>query len=100
MENEEAYISMRKSLDSLRDVALADYALIESDAGKKHFSDFVTEKVKAFLKENALLSRNVWDMVADDRAEALTNHAQELLAKQSSMCPPGFREENGLCVPI
>ncbi len=100
MENEDPYISMRKSLDSFRDVALADYALIESDAGKKHFSDFVTEKVKAFLTDNKRLSRNVWEKVADSRAEAHTKQAQELSAEEFSLCPPGFREENGICVPI
>lgn len=100
MENEDSYIGMRKSLDSLRDVALADYALIETSEGKKRFSDFVTKKVQAFLKENAQLSRNVWKKVADSRAEEYTKHAQELLAEESSLCPPGFHEVDGICVPI
>lgn len=100
MENEDTYISLRKSLDSLRDVALADYALIETDAGKKHFSDFVTEKVNEFLRKNALMRREEWERVADSRAEAYTKHAQELLANKPSICPPGFQEIDGICVPI
>lgn len=92
MEKETAYISMRKSLNSFIAVALADYALIKNDVEKEKYSDFVTAKVKVFLHENALDRKGEWDKVEGSH--------QELSAEETSMCPPGFREENGLCVPI
>jgi hypothetical protein len=36
IDNEEAHISLRKSLDLIRDVALAEYADIKNDAEKKN----------------------------------------------------------------
>ena len=100
-ENNEAYINMRKSLDSLRDVVLADYALIETEDEQKNYSDFVTENVKAFLNQNAGMQQEVWNSVEDKRIQSYRNHAEHLLAnKDFSLCPPGFRDENGICVPI
>ena len=102
MEDEAGYISLRKSLDSLRDVVLADYALFETSEEKKHFSDFVTQKIIIFLKNNAVGNQAMWDKVAESRAKAYKSHAQSLLEARvaPSGCPPGFREEDGICVPI
>lgn len=106
MENEEAYINMRKSLDSMRDVALADYALIESAEDKKIFADFVTESVRAFISANAENHRDLWHNAEGGRAKAFTEHAEDLLLDEAFSkavtpnCPPGFKEVDGLCVPI
>jgi len=102
IEDEAAYISLRKSLDSLRDVVLADYALFETPEEKKGFSDFVTQKIIVFLKHNSDGNQAMWDRVAESRAKAYTSHAQALLEARvaPSLCPPGFREEDGICVPI
>ena len=92
MENEEAFISLRKSLDSFRDVALAEYAWIKNDAEKEDYSYFVTETVKQFLKDNRAKREAAWrELIGSDG---------QFLEKESSLCPPGFIEIDGICVPI
>jgi hypothetical protein len=102
IENEASYISLRKSLDSLRDVVLTDYSLFETAAEKKHFSDTVTKKIMEFLQFNSKKNQTMWDQVSENRAKAHSSHAQSLMQAREMpvLCPPGFREENGLCVPI
>jgi hypothetical protein len=101
MKDKEAYIRLSQSLDSLRDVAFAEIRLIESEAGKTQFSNFVTGKVKVLLGEIAKQQKDAWLKVNNAQAQKFIDHAQALLsAKAPSSCPPGFVEVNGICVPI
>ena len=99
----DSYISLRKSLDAFSNVALAQYALSKSDAEKKEFSDEVFNKVKEFLHEVSSDYKTEWADVDDPAyAEKMEKYIEELLANPEafSACPPGFRDENGICVPI
>ena len=100
MANDAEFINLGKALDSFRDVILTDYNLFETAEEKAKFFDLVTGKIRTFISENADANREMWEKVADSRAKAYTNHVQSLVAKEISLCPPGFREENGICVPI
>jgi hypothetical protein len=117
MANDEAYINLRKALDSFRDVVLAEYAFIgadgadkmitESDEERKVFSDLVVQTVNNFLRDNSNRHRGLWDAVEPGRAKALEDHARAIKDHASGMktavsqlCPPGFEEKDGLCVPI
>jgi len=100
IENEEAYISLRKSLDSFKDVVITDYTLFENEEERKKFADSVTEKIKAFIRNNAIENSEMWGKVAESRAKAHSDHARALLAKEFSACPPGFKDVEGICVPI
>jgi hypothetical protein len=91
MENETAFISLSKSLDSFREVVLSDYAMIEDSEEKAKYSDFVTEKVKLFLIDNAEDRRESWKKAGG---------SPELLAGRPALCPPGFVEVDGLCIPV
>ncbi len=109
MSNNDSYISLRKSLDSFRDVALAEFALIEldneknpikSDEETKKFSDFVSNKVTGLLEEIAAKHHVEWGRVNTISAKKFEEHAKELLKNARSACPPGFQEVNGHCIRI
>lgn len=109
MANNDSYISLRKSLDSFSDVALAEFALIEldneknsikSDEETKKFSDFVSNKVTGLLEEIAARQQAEWLRLNTVRAKKFKAHADELLKNARSACPPGFHEVNGHCIPI
>ena len=100
MENEDSYISLRKSLDSFSDVALNEFALIKSDAGKQEFSDFVSDKVKGLLREIAIKQQAEWRKLNPDRAKDFQAHAEKLSENPALSCPPGFHEVDGICVRI
>ena len=100
MENKELYINFRKSLDSYRDVLLAEIQLIEGDTEKEQFAVAVTNKIKDLLKENARKRAPMWQEQNAAQAKKFMDHAEALLANKPSLCPPGFRDENGICVPI
>jgi hypothetical protein len=100
MEDKEKYIGLTKSLDSIRDVALAEIRLIESEEERTKFADFVTERAKLLLSDIADKRRQKWWEMNDAQSKKFQQHAQELLLNPSTACPPGFREENGICVPI
>lgn len=99
----DSYISLRKSLDSFRDVALTQYALSKSDAEKEEFSDQVSNKVKDFLKEVSSEYKAEWEKVNDPAyAKKAGKYLKELLENPEgfSSCPPGFILVDGICIPI
>lgn len=100
MANETEYINLRKTLDSFRAVVLADYDLFRTSEEKTKFSDLVTEKIKTFLMDNSVDNQEMWVKAADRRALEHSDHAEALLAKDFALCPPGFKEVDGICVPI
>jgi hypothetical protein len=101
MKNKDAYTSMRNSLDSLRDVALAEIRLIESEDEKTKFADFITKKVIGWLDEIADERRDEWAGMNDSQIKKYQTHAELLsLNHPSAACPPGFIEIDGICVPI
>jgi hypothetical protein len=103
MANNDALNGLKKSLDSFSDVALAEFALTEldnekdpnkSDKEQQEFADSMRKKVIAFLEDNRDERRPVWDRVE-------VTHAKDFKAPagtKSSLCPPGFHEEGGICV--
>lgn len=102
MTNNDSYISLRKSLDSFNDVALAQFALFESDVEKKKFSDFVSNKVKELLAQIAKDNDVEWKKLNPAQAEKLAAHAARMSANDPKLsgCPPGFVEVDGMCVRI
>jgi hypothetical protein len=101
MENEEAYISLRKSLDSLSNVLITDYGLFDTTEEREKFSQDATEEIIRFIERNAHKNQNMWHRVAESRAKAHKDHAHALSSvKEFSRCPPGFIEVDGICVPI
>lgn len=106
MADDEAYIRLRDSLDSFRNVALAEYAAIERSAEPtrakeaRSYSDFVRERVVDFLSKNKARRKDDWGKSAAGDAQAFEDHAKNVLAKVTQLCPPGFEEKNGVCVPI
>src|SRR5690349_13995699 len=100
IENEAAYINLRKSIDSLKNVLLTDYGLFRTPNQREKFAAEVTEKIKLLIEENENENQDMWWSVAESRAEAYTNHAKALASKEVSRCPPGFVEIDGICVPI
>ena len=100
MENKDVYTSMRNSLDSLRDVMLAELRLIDSEEGKIAFADFATGKVKGWLKEIAKARKKEWEKMNNAQSKKFQSHAEALLSNPSKACPPGFIEVDGICVPI
>lgn len=89
MANGEALINLTKALDSMRNVALAEDASIGNDKERTQYSDFVTRKVKDFLADNKKERRDKW-----------RDHGKRQSGAKSQLCPPGFEEKDGLCVPI
>src|SRR5215203_4164338 len=100
MKDKEKYAGLRKSLDSLRDVALVEIELIEGESKKAEFVDFMTEKVKGWLKEIALVRGKAWKEMKKAQSEKFQRHAATLLSNPSSDCPPGFIEVDGICVRL
>lgn len=100
MTKDESFISMRKSLDSFTDVALAEFDLIESEQGKEEFSGFVLKKVKEFLSQIAAQHQAEWLRLNPARAKQFETHAENLLTPSKLGCPPGFQEVGGICVRI
>lgn len=106
MTNKDAFMSLKKSLDSFSNVALAEFALVEldnennpkkSNVEQHEFANSMRNRVITFLNENAEDRRSVWDRVEVTHAKDFT--APPAGTFKSSMCPPGFHEEGGLCVP-
>jgi hypothetical protein len=100
MENDDPYVSLRKSLDSFCDVALTEFDLLKSEQAKKEFSEFVRAKVKEFLAALAKSQQDEWNALDEVRAAQFRAHADSLLAKQAPGCPPGFHEVDGICVRV
>ncbi len=100
MPNKDSYIKLRKSLDSLSSVSLAEYNLLETEIDKQEFTDFVTKQVEQFLKEVAVRHSAEWRKSGHKRAKQFTEHAKSLEAEMPTQCPPGFHEVDGICVPI
>ena len=100
MPDKDLYIKLRKTLDSLSNVALAEYNLKETDENKQIFVDFVNEKVKNFLGELADRETKEWLSLASKRAKEFEDHAKVLIGERFPQCPPGFIEVDGICVPI
>ncbi len=101
MEDKETYIRLSKSLDSLRDVALAEIELIESEGEKTGFANFVINNVKELLEEIARSREQEWLQLNVPQAEKFKKHAQVLLSLNApSACPPGFVEVDGICVRL
>lgn len=100
MEDKETYTGLTKSLDSLRDIILAEIRLIESEDEKTDFADFATGRVKLWIKEIAGERRDEWVKMNNAQSEKFQKHAELLLSNPSKNCPPGFIEVDGICVPI
>lgn len=100
MEDKETYTGLTKSLDSLRDIILAEVRLIETEEEKTEFADFATKRVKAWIKEIAEKRRDEWRKMNSIHSKKFQNHAELLLSNPSEACPPGFIEIDGICVPI
>jgi len=100
MEDKEKYISLTKSLDSLRDVALAEIRLIESEKEKTEFAEFMRIGVIRWLGEIAQERGSRWKEMNDAQSKKFAKHAETLLSNPSADCPPGFIEVDGICVPI
>ena len=101
MENKDIYISFRKSLDSYRDVLLAEIQLIADDTEKEQFAEAVTSKIKELLKENARERAPMWWEQNVAQAKKFMDHAEALLsANPPGDCPPGFELVDGICVRI
>jgi hypothetical protein len=100
MEDKEAYINLRKALDSLRDVALAEIELIKSEGTKSKFAKSVTNNIKQVLKDIASNRRVDWKRQNPDQSKKFADHAKLLLENPSLDCPPGFIEVGGICVRI
>jgi hypothetical protein len=100
MPNKDSYIKLRKALDSITNVSLAEYDLLETVVDKKNFVDFVSTQIEQFLNDVASNHRHEWETQGLVRAKQFEAHAVELNAKEFSRCPPGFHEVDGICVPI
>lgn len=84
-----SYIKLRQSLDSLSDVALAEFDLSTSRTERKDISEFVSKKVREIIKEIGVLRGELWDVVNPARAKEFAIHSCQLigseeLAKHSS----------------
>lgn len=94
------YRSLRQSLDSFRDVALAQYALSQTSEERIELSGFVLKTVKDFLQKIALKHRADWKKSNPASAKKIRAQA-ETMATSPSQCPPGFVDNGqGQCVPI
>lgn len=101
MENKELYINFRKSLDSYRDVLLAEIELINDEGEKEQFAVAVNNKIKVLLREIAKTQGPAWEKLNAAQAAKFTRHAQALTAaKAPGDCPPGFELIDGICVRI
>ncbi len=101
MKNKELYISFRKSLDSYRDVVIAEIELIEGDEEKEKFAVAVIDKIKDLLGDIAKARGPWWKKQNAAQAEKFKTHAEALLsANAPTECPPGFESVNGICVRI
>lgn len=102
MEDKETYNRLRKSLDSLKDVALAEIELIQSEPEKIEFANFVTERVKGLLKKIAAERQEEWKKLAADGDIKVQRHVEALSSAEEmpSLCPPGFVEVDGICVRL
>ncbi len=101
MKNKDIYISFRESLDSYKEVLLAEIQLIEDDQEKEQFAIAVTNKIKALIEENANERSPLWSKQNAIQAQKFMDHAKALLsANPPSACPPGFELIDGICVRI
>jgi hypothetical protein len=101
MEDKETYTNLTKTLDSLRDMVLAEIRLIKTEEEKVEFAEFMTEKVNGWRKDLASDRRAFWKQINASMAGKLRSHATELLSANPPLsCPPGFVEVEGVCVPI
>jgi hypothetical protein len=101
MENKELYISCRKSLDSYRDVVLAEIELIEGEKEKEKFANAVTARISELLKGISAEFSVSWREQNAAQAEKFRKHADALLSlAPPSDCPPGFEFNGKICVRI
>ncbi|MEP7074561.1 MAG: hypothetical protein ABI878_02025 [Acidobacteriota bacterium] len=109
MIDKESFISLTQTLDSLRDLALAEFALIELDNAKdatkstketKEFAEFVLKAVQGLRGDIAVKHQQEWIRLNPSRAKDFAAHIAGLEKSVSASCPPGFHEVGGVCVRV
>lgn len=106
MANMDALNGLKKSLDSFSSVALADFALVELDPEndpnkfdeeQQKFANSMTERVKDLLLANSRRRGRLWKRV--EAAHGNDFKAPPVGTLRTGLCPPGFHDEEGICVP-
>lgn len=104
------FIVLTQKLDSLRDLAITEFSLIEllhkdepekSAAETKKFVDFVSRKAREFRQEMAVDHQKEWKSLHPQKIKLFDQHIAMLSdPAPSAPCPPGFHEVDGVCVRI
>ncbi|NOT47985.1 MAG: hypothetical protein HOP17_09605 [Acidobacteria bacterium] len=104
------FIALTQTLDSLRDLAISEFSLIELDhkddpaksaEETKKLVEFVLRKAQEFRGDIAVEHQREWKRLNPVKIRLFNEHIAVLSDKAASApCPPGFHEVGGVCVRI
>lgn len=104
------FISVTQTLDSLRDLAITEFSLIElfhkdnpekSAEETKKFFEFVLKKAQDFRQEIATSHQEEWKRINPQKIPIFEKHIEKISDPATGgPCPPGFHEVDGVCVRV
>ncbi len=108
MVDKDSFITLTQTLDSLRDVVLAEFALTELDNEKdtakskeetQKFAGDMLIRIQELVKKIASSQQAEWLRLNPIRAKDFEAHVKILReSKEAGPCPPGFESVGGVCV--